>query len=196
MNQQPMFGNHAEQYRRAMNIGHLILSAWAMTIQLPMRRHCGKDFVGLTAFAGVLLIPVYVGFFNAPEIIYLLPVHVMFIVLHRASAWTRRLRGMVTHTFYEGDPWVARTLLFMKDERYCRSTSEPLLAVTAGLLLLPTAESAGFYFIIGGFAMAIVQQFADSQHQRRIDEINNGRIENDHLMRHVQQQQPSRRRRC
>jgi hypothetical protein len=143
----------------------------------------------------MLLIPLYVGFFNAPEIIYLLPIHVMFIVLHRLSAWTRRLRGIVTHTYYEGYPWVASALFFTKDERYCRSTHEPSLAVIAGLLLLPTAESAGFYFIIGGFAMAIVQQFADSQYQRRIDEINNGRIENEHFMRHVQQQQPSRRRR-
>lgn len=194
MNQQPMNEPPLEKYRRAMNFGHLILSGWAMTIQLPMRRHCGKDFLGAPAAVAVLLIPLYAAFCNAPQIIYLLPIHVVFVALHRASAWKRRLQGMVTHTYYEGDPWVARALLLTKDERQCRSTGEPLLALAAGGFLLPTAQGAGLYFIIGAFAMAIVQQFGDSQFQRRIDEMNNGRIENENLMRRVYQHHQRRRR--
>jgi hypothetical protein len=177
-----------------MNIGHVILSAWAMTIQLPMRRYCGKDFIGLPGLVGVIFIPLYTVFAHAPQVFYLWPVFLLSIVLNQAGSFQRRLRGVVQHSYFEGDPWLARTLLFSKDERKCRSSGEPFLSCMLGLFLMPVNQGLGLYFILGGIAMGLIQDIADRQFKRRVDEINNGRIENENLMRHVHQPQSRRRR--
>jgi hypothetical protein len=63
-----------------------------------------------------------------------------------------------------------------------------------GLFLMPVNQGLGLYFILGGIAMGLIQDIADRQFKRRVDEINNGRIENENLMRHVHQPQSRRRR--
>jgi hypothetical protein len=174
-----------DKVRVTTNLGHLVLSVWAMTIALPMRRFAGKDFIGIRGLMGIFLILLYAAFADAPQLFLLLPIYLLSIVLHLVAGWGRRMRGFTQHTYYEGDPWVARLFLFDKNERRCRGAGEPVLAFAVGVYLLTVSESLGLYFIIGSVAMMLVQHAADRQLQRRIDEIHNGRIENANVMREV-----------
>ena len=188
MNQHPL-----DKVRQIMNIVVLVLSGWALTIQLPMRRHCGKDFIGLSGLVGLGFIPVYAAFAHAPQVIYLWPVFLLSILFNLAGSFQQRRRGIIQHTYDDGDSYLTRKLFFCKDQRKCKS-HEAFLSVMFGFFLMPVNQGLGFYFIGGAFAMALVTDMANRQFQRRVDEINNGRIENENLMQHVQQQHSRRRR--
>ncbi len=178
MNDLPVF------HRKLANLLFLIISSWAMTIWLPLRRYCGKDYLGIRAIMGWMVIATYAWIANDPVMDLLIPIYLLAILLRICGQIKLRFQGVIQHTRYDGDPWLARLVLFSKDENKCKSVGEPALAIMTGYFLLSTSDALGAYLIIGGFAMFLVQAVAERQYQRRIDEINNGRIENAVLMRH------------
>ncbi len=177
------------------NLAFLIVAAWAMTVTLPMRRFSGKHYLKTTAAFGAMIIVCYTLFVPAPELVPLFIVFVFSVFLHLAGLLKMRFNGVLVHTLYNGDPWLTRRLFFCKDEHRCKALIEPLVAIVIGYFLVPNYAPCGAYFIIAGFAMIIVQSEIDKELQRRVDGVNDGRIENESLMREMQRQFQQQRRR-
>jgi hypothetical protein len=167
------------------NLAFLIVAAWAMTVTLPMRRFSGKHYLKTTAAIGAMIIVCYTLFVPAPELAPLFFVFLFSVVLHLAGLVKMRFKGVLVHTLYNGDPWFTRRMFFCKDEHRCKAFVEPLVAIVIGFILVPDYAPCGVYFIIAGFAMVVVQAEIDKELQRRVDGVNDGRIENESLMREM-----------
>ncbi|HEY4309321.1 MAG TPA: hypothetical protein VGN12_07700 [Pirellulales bacterium] len=179
--------------RTAAHLVYLIINVWAMTLYLPLRRQTGKDHIGITGLLSVFFIPLYATFANAPDILILLPVFITSIVMHRLGHWRRHAAGRFEHTYYGGDPWAAKLLLRCKDERKCKVLGEPVLAFCVGVLLLPYGDAVGGYFMAGALALGVSQAMLFQQDEQRLDDMRNGMIENEALMRRFHEQRKGRR---
>jgi hypothetical protein len=177
-----------------VEIRRAVIAGWAMTCTLPMRRHCGKHYIGREALFGIAIIFGYAAFAPAPHLIWLEALFCLSIALNWSTDAAMRKNGVIHHTFFDGDPWLARLIFRSKDDRRCKAYGEPLLAVFVSYCLYQRVPVYAGFFFVAACAMVIVQFGIERELQRRLDEMHNGRIENEALThKYRTEYQPQRR---
>jgi hypothetical protein len=187
-----MYHGHGTFFQRCTHLLNLILAGWAMSVSLIVRRNSGKGHLA-TWPLGAAVLACYILLMPCPELVFLFLFFAYAGLLHIACLIKLRFKGVVQHTRYSGEPWLAR--LFCKNERLGKLLVEPLLTLALGCVIIPYACACGIYFLVASYAMAIVQRQIDIELQRRLDEMHNGRIDNAQLMQEFHSHYQKQRRR-
>jgi hypothetical protein len=172
----------AGDIRKGAIITQLFVSAWAITIYLPMRCGSGKEHTGGRAVLGMVFPFIFMLFVPDPSVALIWPYYLCGLLIHRYGHWRAYRRGEVEHTQYQGRPWLTQLLFRKASEKTAVMILEPLLAAVIGCALAHVGEGIALYFLFGGAAMFIKQLFVYRSSQRTLDQYNDAMIENGYLM--------------
>jgi hypothetical protein len=156
-----------------MHILAAIISGWALTIYVWMRKDIGKNHVGINALFGIGWIMLWVAYTHASDLAWLIPAFIAGWVIHRMG----HAKPRNIHTHYGGTPIIAMTLFRIRDETFAKCFGEPVIAALAGSAMLLFGYDEGKYFIFGAVAMMANATFEQRYARQRIDDLNDGIIE-------------------
>jgi hypothetical protein len=156
---------------------YLLCVIHSTCITVFLRTRVGREalgFRGLLAL-GLLLVccagdPLMIWWVVA----FLAAVLVQRIITRRATS-----KGAVIHTLYGGTPLMMK-LPFVKKEQSA-VVMEMFLCLLAGALLLPVSQFIGAFLMLGFVTLAARFGIEDFVYQRRLDRMNNARIEGSWL---------------
>lgn len=161
---------------------YLLVSAWAITIYLPMRYGSGREHAGSRGLLGMIFPFAFMLFVPDPSVMLVWPIYLVGLIIHRFGHWRAYRRRELVHTQYQGDPWLAMLLFRFRDPVKAWTVGEPLLAVGIGFLLSPLGEGLALYYIFGAGAMLMKQIFDNIGARRYLDQYHDAMIENQYLM--------------
>ena len=164
----------------------MVANGYATTVTVFLRRGFGSESLGVNGIVAALIILLYGGFTNSPEMITVFWVWLGAVAYQRVYGFRQRANGQVVQSRYAGDPVVAR--FFTKSERVAREVVEPLICIVVGACLWSWSEQVGRFVLCGSFALLVsrgldtqvtrnrVQKMRDAQlEQRFLADVFNGR---------------------
>jgi hypothetical protein len=186
--------HHHESYclKSIPNIAYALLVVYQRAIIVPMRTHYGKDFFGLTSILPFLLMCLWAGlthdeYMGAWIGFWLLAVFVRFVQTRRLLA-----RGAMIHSWYDG--WPDEGMKVSKSEKAAKLYAEPILVALLGgsvLLFYKAVElpSLGLpvFLLIGAPILYVVERVKEAVWDRRLQEMQNARLEQEALVRESRQ---------
>lgn len=145
----------------------MVLSAWAMTIKLPMRSACGRTFVGIHVIAGPILIFLFSEASKTPALLAWIPVF-WFACVTNALTLSLKSRREFVPDDDPGDCWLAKKVFFfIKSDQGLRN-AEILLSTVIGGIWSVACDCPAIlnYFLLGSFAMAATLLWARFEQHR------------------------------
>jgi hypothetical protein len=142
----------------------------------------GRDHIGFAGFMGLGLVFFYAGLTRAMPLLLLIPILILHYACQNVSYFVRRRKGIVQHTEYGGEPWIAMRLMFTKSEPFAKQFGEPLIIFGLGCLMQEWSPSTAAYFWWGAAAMFFNQLVIADMDRRILDQIDNARIESEFYM--------------
>ena len=148
---------------------------WARRIRgvflaVPSRRF-GTHAYHVCGIAALVVMFLFAGFADCPEMIYFFAAWFALIFVHRIEALAR---GWHRHSLYDGVPWVARLLRPANDE-VAKGAFEPFILWLAGSLLCPLSAPLGTFVMCGG-----VPLFLNTVIGKAIVDVRDRRIRDKH----------------
>lgn len=93
--------------RQRINVGYLILSGFSNCFTVMLRHRFGGQAFGLNAVASIVIMLLFMMSFPAsiglPNFFF---VWWIAILCQRVGHFARRVRGIVLHSRYDGEPWI------------------------------------------------------------------------------------------
>ena len=121
-----------------------------------IRRDFGTDALGFPAACALLLMLMVGGLGRIPEMFpYLL--FWLFVMMWQRGRTSRLVRrGVVWHSRYEGDPWLALSIPFVRKASTAKRLIEPVLCLLVGAALHDVSHGLGVFVMAGFFSLAAV----------------------------------------
>ena len=114
--------------RQAANWVQFIVDAWAISVEVFLRREFGWNYIGAKGAAVILLVPAFLLLWPEHDprpLSWFLFIYLIMCAVARAQAWRRRSRSDANHSFYSGWPW-AMTVFRGCSEVTVKQWFEPL----------------------------------------------------------------------
>lgn len=157
----------------------LIRESWASSVELFLHRSdLGSRYLWHWSGGGVLLIPLYSGFWAGHDQRPLIVFYVLYLVLlvyHRVGGLIRGT-AVRRHSYYPGTPRLAALFPRMRD-RTLRLYVEPALVFGVAFLVDNHNLPLCFYLIGASFCLFLSTAEADRVQQRQAMEMNDAVID-------------------
>jgi hypothetical protein len=142
-------------------------------ITVFLRTGFGREALGFRGLFALILLLVCCG--AERMMVFWLAAFLAAIVVQRIITLRKIAKGVVLHTLYAGTPLMMK-LPFVKKE-VSAVILEMLLSFFVGVFLLPVSEFIGGFMMLGLITMAGRFAIEDFVYQRRLDRMNDARIE-------------------
>lgn len=139
-----------------VTIIYLVCMCHSKCITVLTRSRFGINGIGATgalALAGLILLYGFTG-----DVLVLLYALLWFVMLiwHRFVTLIRWARGERWHSRYNGYPWLALRVPFVKVEHTAKMLIEPLGCVVLGSLLMGVSPPLGYLLLSGCVSLVVV----------------------------------------
>jgi hypothetical protein len=165
--------------RNGMNLLVLLANAHATTLTVFMRQGFGSEALGISGICAALMILLYAGFSNSPEMITYLWVWVAAVAYQRIYGIKQRQKGQVVHSRYAG--WPQAAMRFTKSEKIAREVVEPLICVAAGAAMYTWSEPVGRFILAGPVSLLITRVIEMQITKNRLSAMQDAAIEQRYL---------------
>lgn len=173
--------------RGGLNFLYLLVSGHATCLTPFMRRGFGSEALGLNGIAALVIILLYAAHTGSQAMISFLVFWLFALLLQRIKTGLLWRQGVVPHSRYDGEPWLA--LKLVKSEQAARGI-EPFICLAAGVALSAYDEALGAFVFAGLFSFIIKLGI-----ERRVDEVSVQRMRDAEIEQRwlVQQNKKGRR---
>lgn len=185
MNQQapapPSGGLH--DVRTATNVLNAFARTFSMTVEVFLRGGFGSRYLGMHAAGGIVLIPFWSVFWPREDcrpLLGFLFAYLAMCFLARLGMGWRALRGVRSHTRYNGRPRLLRLCPWMDEVRFKKQV-EPVLVFTLGVLLLPLSQPLGSFLMVAAFALVVSVHMVDTYGRVRAMDMHDAFLEQREL---------------
>jgi hypothetical protein len=172
-------GNDPFNARTGINLLGLLANAHAITVTPFLRRGFGSEALGVNGVAALVLILLYAGVTNSPEMVSFLWAWLAAVGCQRVYGFRQRANGEVVHSRYAGWPEVG--MRFAKTEKVARSVVEPLVCVVVGGCLWSLSEALGRFILLGSISLLVSRGLEQQVTRNRLRAMNDGQIEARYL---------------
>jgi len=147
-----------------------------------LRRDFGTEALGFPAFFALVLMLLIGGLGRMPEMFPYLGFWLFMLILQRARTFRLVRQGVVWHSRYEGYPWLALCIPFVRKESRAKSLVEPVLCLLAGAALYQVYQGLGVFVMAGFFSMVVVDGINRELDRKRLAAMRNAEIEQKWLV--------------
>jgi hypothetical protein len=137
------------------NLFYFVARGHATCFTVFTRHTFGQQALGWNGLCAFLLIPLYAGFADAPEMLRFWALWVIALVLQRVRTAWAVVHGRKLHSQYGGHPWLGYLIPFVKSYR-AAVAAECAAVFLAGVLLCSVSEAVGMFTAIGFWSLLIV----------------------------------------
>jgi hypothetical protein len=162
--------------RESFNLFYAAAKVHAMCFWPIIRRDFGTEALGFPAFFAMVLMLLVGGLGRTPELLAYLGFWLLMLICQRARTFQLVRRGVVWHSRYEGYPWLALCIPFIRKESKAKSL-EPVLCLLAGAALYQFSEGLGVFVMAGFFSMAVVDGINRELDRKRLAAMRDAEIE-------------------
>src|SRR5262245_29826745 len=96
------------------NIGNGLCNVLGACVTPFLRNRCGRNYPGVAALWGFLLMLLVAGLGPVPGMIPYIGVWLFFLMCLRSRTLQMAKKGVVVHSRYWGDPWLALRVPFVR----------------------------------------------------------------------------------
>jgi hypothetical protein len=100
------------------------------------------------------------------------------IVRRRVQVYQARKRGQIVHSRYDGDPWLAFKVPFVRTNEMARSIIEPLICLIVGSLLCTLSIDLGAIVLLTCFSLMVKNGIEEEITRKRLERMRDASIEN------------------
>src|ERR1700731_68668 len=175
----PQGSNEPFNKRQALALAALTVKGHATTVSVFLRRGFGSEALGANGVAAGIIILVYGGLTNAPEMITFLWVWLAAVIFQRIYSFGQRRNGDVVHSRYSGWPEVG--MRFTKSERLARELIEPLVCIVVGAVVWPLSGPLGRFILLGSVSLLISLGLDQQAMRNRMRAMRDAEIEQRYL---------------
>jgi hypothetical protein len=161
----------------------LVVRAWAISLEVFLRRGFGSRYFGLQAALVLLLVPSYALIWEGQDLrpIFLFLVgYVVLSAFARIGMLFRVLRGDQRHSFYSGWP-----RLLNSRSRFCeikvKKFVEPFVVLAIGGLIGNHNPPLAIYLVLASFCLTMTAHASDNWIRRRAMEMNDALLDQQHI---------------
>lgn len=176
MSQGEQVPNPVDDFRAGVNFLYLLALAHSLCITPFIRRNFG---IGMPGFAGIaaliLLILTICGTEDYAMITYL---KIWFVALlcQRLFSFVQYCRGRHEHSQYDGWPWLALWIPFIRTEERAK-TVEPSLCLILAVCCVPWSESVAAFVGAGAISLSFLRVMQLTARRRQVIMMRDLRIE-------------------
>jgi hypothetical protein len=171
----PQEKNDPFNTRTGVNLLGVLVNGGATTVTPFLRRGFGSEALGLNGILAGLIILLYGGFTNSPEMMTFFWVWLIAVAYQRLYGFRQRANGQVVHSRYAGDPVVGRR--FAKSERVAREVVEPLICVVVGACLWSWSEQVERFVLCASFCLLVCRGIETQVTRNRIQAMQDASLE-------------------
>lgn len=161
-------------FRTSVNMCGFAALCVASTVTPLFRKRFGSEALGFNGFFAFVIL-CFVAEPAGPAGSWYVLAWVMCLVMHRIGVLMRWWDGVVVHSFYSGDPWVAR--LICRNDAVAKWLVEPLLVGGIGWATFQVNVPLGTWWMICAVALVLVQGIECQLSYQRIQAMRNAEIE-------------------
>ncbi len=175
--------NMFDDFEQSMNIVMFLIHTWACSLEVFLHKNMGTRYLGFTAVAVFGLIPIFAVFWeghNLEPLMGYLAFYFLMVIVTRATAVTRRLRGEICHSYYNGFPRLLNPKSRI-DELQFKMFQEPLLVFIFALLVIQINQPLGWYLIFGAASLRFKSFVWSRVDDVKVMDLNDAMIEQSHL---------------
>lgn len=167
--------------RLGFHILYFLTSAHANCFVPFLRRGIGREGFGAAALGSLAILILMIP--QAPEFEGFLYLWLVAVVCQRISTHRRLKRGERIHSRYNGWPWLAMKLPFVRSEKTCKVFVEPMLCMLIGTAICPLSESLGGFIICGMFTLNFQHAMDGEAQVKKVRRMRDAAIEQKLLSR-------------
>jgi hypothetical protein len=143
----------------------------------PLIRHSfGQDRPGVFGLVGLLAMLLYAEIRQDRAMLPYIGIWLVALAGNRLRTVWMAFRGVADHSHYNGFPWLAMALPFVKREGTAR-VLEPVLCFLGGQALLGVSVPLGEFVMAGALSLAVLEGVARMSISRRVIAMRNAEIE-------------------
>jgi hypothetical protein len=172
-------GNDPFNARTGVNLLWLLAKGYATTVTPFLRRGFGSEAIGINGIVAALIILLYAGATNSPEMITFFWTWLGFVTYQRIYGIRQRMSGQVAHSRYAGWPEVG--MRFTKSEKIARQVVEPLVCVVVGAALWQVSEPLGRFVMLGPVGLLVSLGLDQQVMRNRVRAMRDAEIEQRYL---------------
>jgi hypothetical protein len=140
---------------QATNILACVASWWSTCFTVPIRSRFGCEYPGMGGGVAFVGMPVFASLWRSNSVMVWFYAWVVILILRRIGLFIRERRGDHEFSGYQGWPWLAMKVPFVKTERTARAI-EPVLYGLAAYFLHPRDEGLSAFFASGAAALFVL----------------------------------------
>jgi len=138
--------------RASANVFYLLVCAHSTCFTVFTRHSFGVEGLGTNGVAALGLMFAYACYTASPAMLQYLAIWFVALALQRLTTFVRTRRGWYEHSRYEGYPWLAFMLPFVRDVPGAKFF-EMLFCLMAGTFFLGIDEALGRFVLFGAFSL-------------------------------------------
>ena len=168
---------------QAGNLLFLLINAWALTVQVFLRKGFGSRYIGIQAFFGLAILLTYILFcdvHNGAPVAWFILAYSGMAATQRLAAGCRSLNGDTTHSRYSGWPVILGSQARVS-EATVKQYVEPMLVFTIALAVGPFNPPMGYYLFIAGFCLMLSAYESEYRVRLRTMEMNDAVMEQQEI---------------
>jgi hypothetical protein len=173
-----------QQQQRQPNNGidpaYFAANALATVAAVFIRCDFGREAMGMHAFVAFLgLISFYLG--TADKAVgFFVYLWFSFLILQRVRT-SRMLRNRIVHSHYNGYPWLAMKMPFVRSLETATGTVEPLICFLGGAMLFPVSENLAGLIMACSLAFVIRDAIEREAVRKRVQRMQDAQIEGEYF---------------
>ena len=162
---------------------------YSTAIEVFIHHSIGHRYLGFQALAVLMVVPLHTLFFrtNDPSMTAVFLIFYLgACILQRCGQLSRRLKGVVVHSQYNGYPWLM-TERAKVSETTVKTWYEPGLIALLGLMLRQSDHANGSFLMYCAFAMCVKNLVGQHLVHEELADMNDSLIEQQHMAERFRQ---------
>jgi hypothetical protein len=161
----------------AFGLVYTLASIHAAAIATLIRRDFGREALGLFPFLATILIFFTYAFTADQAMLVYLGVFLFFQVMQKARTLRLNRSGTLIHSYYQGYPYLAMQVPFVRRESTAKGFVEPMLCLIGGTLLCPVSVNLGGFVMCGFLSFMIRNGIERELRRKRLERMHDAEIE-------------------
>lgn len=184
-----MFGHsmHPQQnqgldVRGSVNLTYLLVNGFATCFTVFLRRGFGGEAFGFNAIIGVIIMLFYMQSHPGSGAMFdFFGCWWIALLCHRIGYWSRRRRGHIVHSRFDGVSWIGIVLPFLDRAGLARVAEIPL-CIFGGAALAHYDQAVGRFVFFGAFALLVKNMMDGWVDRKRVQRMHDAAIEQQYRL--------------